>query len=35
MMAEEESESSFVIVYMAVAMSGAIMGLLAGWLIWG
>ena len=30
-----EDKSGFVIVYMAVAISGGIMGLFLGWIIWG
>jgi hypothetical protein len=29
-----EGRSGFIIVYAAVALSGFLMGLLAGWLIW-
>ncbi len=30
-----EDKSAFAIAYMAVAISGGIMGLLLGWIIWG
>ena len=30
-----EDKSAFIIAYMAVAMSGAFMGLFLGWIIWG
>lgn len=31
----DDNRSAFVIAYMFVGMSGALVGLLAGWLIWG
>jgi hypothetical protein len=32
---EEDNKSAFVIAYAACAFSGFLMGILAGWLIWG
>lgn len=34
-MEENSNKSAFIIVYGACALSGALVGLFAGWLIWG
>lgn len=31
----DENKSAFVIAYSAVALSGCLMGLFLGWIIWG